>query len=345
MGLEVFDIALRGATCTLFVMLMLLFWNSRIEYQAKLAFTFLTVTVACRVWSTLPPGLELPESLLFAFRMIGAFGTLMATWFMLTIFLDDRRSTWIWLCSAALLSIGVIATYFDPEFLSLPVRILVALHFIALVALVIRSGEGDLLNARRQLRPAMALFLGVYCVGLAVTSTPMRGPETTAQALGQSTGAVLAVFFFALWALKVNLNRWAGEIDKSLPQPKPRAEIAGEQTLLIKRINAAMSEGIWQVEGLTVAGLAQKVGAPEHQVRKAINQQLGHRNFASFINQSRIEAAKTRLSDPEQFNATVLEIAYDVGFSSPGPFNRAFRDVTGRSPTEYRKEKLAAVEL
>jgi AraC-like DNA-binding protein len=36
-------------------------------------------------------------------------------------------------------------------------------------------------------------------------------------------------------------------------------------------------------------------------------------------------------------NVTVLEIAYDVGFASIGPFNRAFRAATGHSPTEYRR--------
>jgi len=35
-------------------------------------------------------------------------------------------------------------------------------------------------------------------------------------------------------------------------------------------------------------------------------------------------------------STTVLEIAYDVGFASVGPFNRAFRAEFGQSPTEYR---------
>jgi AraC-like DNA-binding protein len=102
-----------------------------------------------------------------------------------------------------------------------------------------------------------------------------------------------------------------------------------------------MEAGVWQVEGLTVGGLAQKVGAPEHQVRKAINRGLGHRNFASFINRARIDAAIKRLDGPEASEETILEIAFDVGFSSLGPFNRAFRETTGKSPKDFRKQALA----
>ena len=102
-----------------------------------------------------------------------------------------------------------------------------------------------------------------------------------------------------------------------------------------------MQSGVWQVEGLTVGALAQRVKAPEHQVRRAINQELGHRNFASFINAARIEAARARLADPEAEPQSIQEIAYDVGFASLRPLNRAFREATGLSPSDYRKQALS----
>ena len=40
-------------------------------------------------------------------------------------------------------------------------------------------------------------------------------------------------------------------------------------------------------------------------------------------------------------NTTVLEVAYEVGFASVGPFNRAFRAEIGYSPTEYRRTTQA----
>jgi AraC-like DNA-binding protein len=36
----------------------------------------------------------------------------------------------------------------------------------------------------------------------------------------------------------------------------------------------------------------------------------------------------------------VLTIALDLGFGSIGPFNRAFKDATGMTPTEFRRAHL-----
>jgi AraC-like DNA-binding protein len=75
---------------------------------------------------------------------------------------------------------------------------------------------------------------------------------------------------------------------------------------------------------------------PEHQLRKLINRHLGYRNFSSFLNFHRIGEAKNHLVDPEFVRTPVLTIAMDLGYGSIGPFNRAFKESTGLTPTEYR---------
>ena len=102
-----------------------------------------------------------------------------------------------------------------------------------------------------------------------------------------------------------------------------------------------MEDNIWKQEGLTIRKLAEALDAPEHQLRKVINQGLGYRNFAHFVNERRIEAACEVLSDPVKADVPIITIAYDVGYASLGPFNRAFRDIVGESPTEYRKRLFA----
>jgi AraC-like DNA-binding protein len=76
-------------------------------------------------------------------------------------------------------------------------------------------------------------------------------------------------------------------------------------------------------------------------LRRLINQALGHRNFNSFVNRYRIAEAKAALCDPQQAEVPVLTIALDAGFSSLGPFNRAFKAETGMTPTEFRRASLA----
>ena len=53
----------------------------------------------------------------------------------------------------------------------------------------------------------------------------------------------------------------------------------------------------------------------------------------SYLTRRRIERAKTLLRTA---NLSVTEICLLVGFSSLGSFSSRFRDLVGRSPTEYR---------
>ena len=103
-----------------------------------------------------------------------------------------------------------------------------------------------------------------------------------------------------------------------------------------------MVDEAWRREGLTIGDLARELDAPEHRPRRLINQRLGHRNFADFLNGHRIAAAQRRLADPAEARTTVAAIAFDLGFGSLGPFNRAFRAATGATPTDWRRQALAA---
>lgn len=101
-----------------------------------------------------------------------------------------------------------------------------------------------------------------------------------------------------------------------------------------------MAEEIWRREGLTIGAMAEELGLPEHRLRKAINQDMGFRNFATFVNGYRIDAAKEALAAPDRIDQTILKIAYECGFASLAPFNKAFRAMTGKTPTDYRRDAL-----
>jgi AraC-like DNA-binding protein len=99
-------------------------------------------------------------------------------------------------------------------------------------------------------------------------------------------------------------------------------------------------ERIHRQEGLTIAMLAAKIDLPEYRLRQVINEGLGYRNFNAFLNRYRLDEAKAALADPSQRDVPVLTIAIDAGFQSIGPFNRAFKAETGRTPTEFRRDAL-----
>ena len=85
---------------------------------------------------------------------------------------------------------------------------------------------------------------------------------------------------------------------------------------------------------LTLQKLAIQIGMPEKELSGLINQKIG-KHFFDFINEYRIGDARRLLKDQPQL--TVLEILYQVGFSSKSSFYTAFKKETGLTPLEFRK--------
>jgi AraC-like DNA-binding protein len=76
-------------------------------------------------------------------------------------------------------------------------------------------------------------------------------------------------------------------------------------------------------------------------LRRVINHGLGFRNFNDFLHTHRLKEAAGRLGDPQLSRIPVLTIALEVGYGSIGPFNRAFKERFGVTPTEYRRASRA----
>ncbi|MGR3467233.1 MAG: hypothetical protein ACU0CI_05085, partial [Shimia sp.] len=279
MDLLTLDIALRGATTGFFLILGILILFSRVTVEAKAAWWLLLLSTNARRWGELSPEAALDPSAQLVLQTIGNAGGFAITWLLICIFMDDRRLSWVWLASGAVISVSLFFSRDLPGIVPAQ-RLYSAAHFLALLALILMSARGDLQDARRRIRPAIAVLIGVYCLGLSLFSTPVLGAPTVQAALGQSSAAFVVAGLFSIWALKLNLAQWPGPTEAPAPDRPSRADVTRAQSALVARIEAAMDAGIWQREGLTVAALAQEVGAPDHQVRKAINQTLGHRNFA-----------------------------------------------------------------
>lgn len=62
-------------------------------------------------------------------------------------------------------------------------------------------------------------------------------------------------------------------------------------------------------------------------------------NFVEYVARIRIEKAKDFLRNPGR---RISEIGFDVGFQSLSQFNRSFKQVTGKSPTEHRRDTAPA---
>ena len=87
--------------------------------------------------------------------------------------------------------------------------------------------------------------------------------------------------------------------------------------------------------GLRLEDLARALGLKPYQVSEILNLGVGS-TFYDYINRFRIEEAKRRLRDSAFAHMNILGIANDSGFNSKSVFNKAFREHTGMTPSEFR---------
>ena len=92
---------------------------------------------------------------------------------------------------------------------------------------------------------------------------------------------------------------------------------------------------------LSIGRLGELLTIPEHQLRLLINQHLGYRNFNEYLNHYRIQEASVQLGSSDFERLPILTIALDVGYASLTPFNRAFKVYHQKTPSEFRRQKIA----
>jgi AraC-like DNA-binding protein len=214
-----------------------------------------------------------------------------------------------------------------------------------LLFVLMRGISSDLVEARRQLRVplvfAAAIYIGMVawldftdrrcCISFD-TWRLVQASMLAFMALGSTIGFLQAGPIF--WGTRVTVPE----------QNKDNADqpLEGVEKTLLQRLQNTLEDGqIWKREGLSIGTLAHELAIPEYRLRRLINERLGYKNFADFINSHRIKAAKAALSDPAQVTFSISQLAFDLGFGSLGPFNRAFKASTDMSPTEWRAQNLA----
>ena len=118
--------------------------------------------------------------------------------------------------------------------------------------------------------------------------------------------------------------------------PTARRAPTNEDVRLAERLVGLLrDEAIDTRPDLRIGDVAARLGQPEYKVSQCISTVLGFPNFNRLINHHRIQRAKRLLADPDQ-GRSILDVAFECGFGSVGPFNRAFRAQVGVTPRDFR---------
>jgi AraC-like DNA-binding protein len=212
---------------------------------------------------------------------------------------------------------------------------------------VARSWRNDLVQARRAARRWAAMGIGLYAGLALVVELALRGLAVgrllpSLHVMGIGTIALGLALLVARHSLGVVLG-FADPASPVVPPPGGEAvlqtlAVAGQGddkvTRHLEELEQTMTQArAYRREGLSLADLAQTMRIPEPGLRELINQRLGFRNFNDFLHHHRLREATERLAHED---LPILTIALECGYGSIGPFNRAFKQRMGVTPTEFR---------
>jgi AraC-like DNA-binding protein len=337
--METLEILLRGLAvgATLCTAIGLL--RGGVRVPARWTGALFCLSAACFALNSGGPVTQAVRALLPPIWFLSLGGSGLFWMFAVTLFEDRPFRADRWVPPLVMTLVGVVGVLTPSPYAGgvwITHNVLEGLLMLHVLVVVWRRREGDLVEARRALRAPVIILIAVYAI---VLSGFEIGAEfglrshwlELLQAISLASISLLAAAAF-LQARPALFAAPARASDPDAVEPQDRPALA--------RLQALMDQGAWRREGLTIGQLAAEVGVPEHRLRRLINGGLGHRNFADFVGARRIEAARAALADPANARASISALAFDLGYASLGPFNRAFKEATGQTPSAWRAAAL-----
>jgi len=285
-----------------------------------------------------------------AFILLVSTNSALFIWWFLRSLLDDEfrfgRVEWAVAAAWVALVIPNFADFVAREPVSnvyaASARTAIAAGIAAHIIYVALAGRRfDLVEGRRRARTILAVVIAVL-FAIDFTAEFRFGYLNLPAGYSAAEAAVwLAVIGWSVsWLVRIDRAAIRFEAPKSAPAPPSPALTPREQVVHRNLLRVMDEEKAYLDPELSIGRLAERVQTPEHQLRALINAAMGHRNFRAFVNQHRIAAVRRELADPEKATLPILTIAMDAGFASLSSFNRAFKEETGLTPSEWRQAAL-----
>jgi len=208
--------------------------------------------------------------------------------------------------------------------------------FLAILAIVevVKTRDEDLVLERIQFRKQFIILIATTIVITVISEVMFKqGDYPIPLEVLQKGFILLLTYYFCMQLLTLRKGFFWNETPAKQVIEKPKID----QDLVNKLLQKMEIEKIYRTEGLSIRQLAEILEVKEYKLRQTINQQLNFRNFSAFLNSYRIQEASDLLTDSNHKEHTIIEIAYQVGYNSLAPFNKAFKEINGMTPTQWRK--------
>ncbi len=108
--------------------------------------------------------------------------------------------------------------------------------------------------------------------------------------------------------------------------------------VILKDILVLMEqEELFKNPQLVVDDIAEKIFTNKKYISQVINEKL-NKNFYQFVNEFRVNHAIKSMDDPKYRNYTLEAIGDESGFNSRSSLITAFKKVTGKTPSDFKKQ-------
>lgn len=203
---------------------------------------------------------------------------------------------------------------------------------VSVIYVCLSSFFDDLDDRRRNTRLLMVALCAFYMASLVSFEFVYRSIRDTWQ-FGLINSAV--IFLITLTLLTIYIFKSTQSSRKGVDTNEKPAQQYESQ---LSELNQLMAQGAYLQPELTIGKLANQLSIPTHQLRQLINQQLGYSNFSHYLNSYRIPWVCEQMKDPNKTKLPILTLALEAGYGSIAPFNRAFKNLIGQTPTQYRDQ-------
>lgn len=342
------DVMIRYSTVTLLlVMAALCVRDARHTVQGRLG-ALTGVAIAAVLLTTAPNALQLPEPLFTIVKWVNVANLALLWLFGLSLFRDDFKFGKLEWAGFIVYTgiVGLIRLHDMGAIKALPQNYnylapgFSAILVAHLIWTAVSGRPDDLIESRRKGRLWFAMGLAL-AAGISIFAEALYYPvHADMVSLIRAAVTLPMILWAVIWLAELRPERLLFDPRSSGDAPAPGAIDPKDSVTHSRLISLMEQERYYMQQGLTIRSLSAHMKVPEHQLRILINQGLGYRNFAAFLNSYRLGYAKDVLADPAQARLPILTIAMDAGFNSLAPFNRAFKSAEGITPSAYRKEKL-----
>ncbi|HEY4208294.1 MAG TPA: helix-turn-helix domain-containing protein, partial [Puia sp.] len=144
--------------------------------------------------------------------------------------------------------------------------------------------------------------------------------------------------WYPLYIPLVILSYWLGIKGYLLSQAWPMAAVSLPRPMVQSAVRTLeqlmLTEKLFLDPDLKLSVLAERMEIAPKTLSAVLNQHMG-KSFNEYINEYRVREVQGRLLGGESRELTIAGLAYEAGFNSLQTFQRAFKAVSGVTPSEF----------